>query len=132
MIYLSETHYYCFSVGCGNSTNTRAELLALWSVLRVSHLMGLPIKMIYGDSLVVISWVNRISTLDLPTLKHWCDEIYTMLRLAPPVSFNHIYREHNTLADGLSKKALQLDMGIGYYTESMDGIVIGEGHFTLF
>ena len=52
--------------------------------------------------------------------------------MVPPVSFNHIYREHNTLADGLSKKALQLDMGIGYYTESMDGRVIGEGHFTLF
>ena len=132
MIYLSETHYYCFSVGCGNSTNTRAELLALWFVLRVCQLMGLPIKMIYGDSLVIISWVNRISTLDVPILLHWCDDIYTMLRLAPPVSINHIYREHNTLADGLSKKAMHLDMGLGYFTESMDGRVLGEGHFTLF
>ena len=33
VIYLSETHMYCFSVGCSTSSNTRAELLALWSVL---------------------------------------------------------------------------------------------------
>ena len=132
MIYLSETHYYGFSIGCGECTNTRAELLALWSVLRVCQLMGLPIKMIYGDSLVIISWFNRISTLDLPTLKHWCDDINSMLRLAPPVSFNHIFREHNTLADGLSKRALNMDMGIGHYTETMDGMNIGEGHFILF
>lgn len=132
MIYLSEIHYFCFSVGCGKSTNTRAELLALWSVLRVRKLMGLPIKMIFGDSMVIISWVNRITTLDLPTLKHWCDEILSMLRLAPPVSFNHIFREHNTLADGLSKRALNMDMGIGHFTETMDGMVIGEGQFTLF
>ena len=94
--------------------------------------MGLPIKMIFGDSLVIISWVNRITTLDLPTLKHWCDEIFSMLHLALPVSFNHIFREHNTLADGLSKRALNLDMGIGQFTETLDGLVIDEGHFTLF
>ena len=132
MIYLSKTHHFSFYVGCGHSTNTRAELMALWSVLHVSILMGLPLKMIYGDSKVVISWVNRISTLDVPTLKHWCDEIISMLRMTPPVSINHIYREHNTLADGLSKKALLLDMGIGYYTKTMDGLDIGYGHITLF
>ena len=27
VIYISETHYYCFSVGCGYCSNTRAELL---------------------------------------------------------------------------------------------------------
>ena len=132
MIYLSETHYYCFSVSCGVCTNTRAELLALWSVIRVSHLMGLPIKVIFGDSLVVISWVNGTAALDVPTLKHWCDDIITMLRLAPPVSFNHIFREHNTLADGLSKRALHLDMGIGHFSETMNGLTIREGLFSLF
>ena len=36
------------------------------------------------------------------------------------------------LADGLSKKALNLELGKGYFTETMDGKIIGEGHFTLF
>ena len=94
--------------------------------------MGLPIKMIYGDSLVVISWVNGSSALDVPTLKHWCDDIIYMLHMAPQVSINHIFREHNTLADGLSKQALLLDMGIGHFTETMDGLTIREGLFSLF
>ena len=131
-IFLNDTHYFFFSVGCGQSTNTRAELLALWSILRTCLLMGLPMNQIFGDSMAIISWVNRISNLDVPNLIHWREDILSMLRLVPPVSINHTYREHNTLADGLSKKALLLDMGHGYYYESMDGLVLGEGHFTLF
>ena len=132
VIYISETHYFCFSVGCGISTNTRAELLALWSVLRVSFLMGLPIQMIFGDSMVVISWVKRLSALKIPTLKHWCNDIFSMLQLAPPMAFNHIFQEHNMLADDLSKKALNLEVGTGYFSENLDGKVIGEGQFSLF
>ena len=132
MIYISETYFYCFSVGCGFGSNTRAELLALWSMIRTIILMGLPIKMIFGDSMVVISWVNRRSALNIPTLKHWCDEIFTMLHLLPTVAFNHTFREHNMLADELSKKALSLDMGSGHFSEYLDGKHIGDGQFTLF
>ena len=82
--------------------------------------------------MVVISWVNRLSTLKIPTLKHWCDEILSMLHLAPLVTFNHIYRELNMLADDLSKKALKIEMGSGYYSKYLDGLVIGDGHFSLF
>ena len=132
MIFISETHFLSYSVGCGNSTNTRAELVALWSVIRVSMLMGLPIQLILGDSMVIISWVKRLSALEIPSLKHWCDEIFSILLLVPPVTFNHIFREHNMLADGLSKKALNLELGKGHFSETMDGKVIGDGHLTLF
>ena len=132
MIYLSETHYFRFSLGCGLSTNTRAELLALWSILRVSFLMGIPIQRIYGDSMVIISWVNGLTTLEIATLKHWCDDILQLRQLVPSVSFNHIFREHNMLADGLSKKALNLEVGSGHYTETLDGKVMEDGQFTLF
>ena len=132
MIFLSETHYFGFSVGCGDNTNTCAELLALWSVLRVSLLMGLPLQLVLGDSMVIITWVKRLATLEIPSLKHWCDEIFSMLHTVPPVTFDHIFREHNKLADSLSKKALNLEMGKGYFTETWDDMVIGEGYFTLF
>ena len=132
MIYLNDTHYFSFSMGCGSSTNTRAELLALWAILRVSLLMGIPMQLIYGDSMVIISWLNRISALDVPSLMHWCNDIRTMLQLAPPVIFKHTFREHNKLADELSKQALHLDMGYGYFTETMDGLVINHGNLDLF
>ena len=103
VIYLSASHYFSFSMGCGYNTNTRAELLALWAVLKVSLMMGLPMHLIYGDSMVIISWLNRLSALDVPSLMHWCIDIRNMLHLAPPVIFKHIFREHNSLVDGLSK-----------------------------
>ena len=55
-----------------------------------------------------------------------------MLHLLPTVAFNHTFREHNMLADELSKKALSLDLGFGYYSEYLDGIHISDGQFTLF
>ena len=55
-----------------------------------------------------------------------------MLHLDPPVIFKHIFREHNSLADDLSKWALNLEMGYGTFSESMDGMVIEHGHFMLF
>ena len=132
MIYLSETHYYIFSVGCGLSSNTRAELLDFWSILRVSLLMGIPIQRIFGDSMVIISWVNGLSTLEIASLKHWCDDIFLLRQLIPSVSFNHVYREHNMLADDLTKMALNLEVGSGHFYEILDGKVIDDGQFTLF
>ena len=70
VIFLSESHYFSFSLRAGHSTNTRAELLALWAVLKVSLMMGIPMHLIYGDSMVIISWFNRLSALDVPSLMH--------------------------------------------------------------
>ena len=63
---------------------------------------------------------------------HWSGDIKKMLHGAPQVIFKHIYREHNSLADGLSKKAINLDMGHGKFTEFLDGLVINNGHIVLF
>ena len=111
---------------------TRAELLALWAILRVGLLMGIPMQLIYGDFMVIISWLNRISALDVPSLMHWCIDIRYMLQLAPPVIFKHTFREHNSLADELSKNTLRLDMGSVTFSETMDGLVINQGSLDLF
>ena len=94
--------------------------------------MGLPIHLIYGDSMVIISWLNGLSALDISSLMHWCDDTKKMLHLVPSVIFKHTFREHNMLANGLSKQALNLDMGYGYFFESLDGMVIEHGRFVLF
>ena len=75
VIYINDYHFFSFSMGCGRSSNTRAELLACWAILKVSFLMGIPIQLIYGDSLVISSWLNSISALDVPSLMHWCRDI---------------------------------------------------------
>ena len=94
--------------------------------------MGIPIHLIFGDSMVIISWLNRSSTLDVPNLMHWCIDIRKLLHLAPQVIFKHIFQEHNSLADGISKKALNLDLGQGFYSKNLDGLVINDGNFVPF
>ena len=94
--------------------------------------LAVPIQLIYGDSLIVISWLNRLLALDVPSLMHWCKDIRYSIHMAPQVIFKHVFREHNSLEDGLSKKALNLDLGHGNSSEFLDGKAINEGHFVLF
>ena len=63
----------------------------------------------------------------------WCKTIRYSIHVAFQVVFKHVFQEHNSLADGLSKKALNLDLGPGYFFECfLDGMAINEGHFVLF
>ena len=94
--------------------------------------MGIPMHSIFGDSLVIISWVNRFASLNVPSLSHWCDDILSMLQNVQSVTLKHIFREHNQQADGLSKQDLELDMGFGNFFESLDGMIIDHGQFKFF
>ena len=132
VIYLSGSHCMYFSLGCGNSTNTRSELLALWALLAVTKHMGIPLLTIFDDSLVIISWENMIYSLNLPHLSHWCEDIRYLLQSFPDVTMKHIYHEHNQMADSLSKRALSLDSGFGNFMESVNGMINDHGNFQLF
>ena len=77
--------------------------MALWALLTVSNFMGVPLLSIYGDSLVIISWATGKSTLNLPHMSHWSDEIRELLQSFPGTIMKHIFREHNYIADSLSK-----------------------------
>ena len=54
VLYLSSSYSIHFSMGRGKSSNTKYELMALWALLSVSKIMGIPLLSIYGDSLVII------------------------------------------------------------------------------
>ena len=55
---ISQDHYFCFKLGVGISTNTRSELLALWTLLYCAKIMGLPTLHILGDSSIIIKQFN--------------------------------------------------------------------------
>ena len=132
MMLLSDSHTLGFSLGCGRSTNTRAELLALWALLAVSKHLGIPLLTIFGNSLFIVNWANMTASLDSPSLSHWCKDIRSLMLNFSPLTLKHIYHEHNQQADCLSKKALVLDLGFGIFTEYMDGMIIDRGNFQLF
>ena len=82
--------------------------------------------------MIIISWLNRLLALAVPFLMPWCKDIRYLIHMAPQVIFKHVFREHNSLADGLSKKALNLDLVHGYFSKFLDGKAINEGHLVLF
>ena len=67
---LNESHAFVFAMGAGICTNTKAELMALWVLLSVSKMMGIPCLNIFGDSALIINWENLQVSLDSPDLSH--------------------------------------------------------------
>ena len=41
VLFIKKDHYFYIRLGCGYCTNSRAELLALWGLLFVAHVVGL-------------------------------------------------------------------------------------------
>ena len=58
VVKLSEVCPFKLINGCGSGTNTRGELLALWSLLHFSTSKPITTMHIYGDSKVIIDWVT--------------------------------------------------------------------------
>ena len=74
-IMLNMDHYFFLKLGCGQSTNTWLELLALWVLLIFSKHIGLPYLHIRGDSSAIINWFNGLASLETLELAGWCMEI---------------------------------------------------------
>ena len=125
-LWLNDHHLLAFKLGCGSSTNTRAELLALWASLRVTKDIGLPYLHIFGDSSVIINWEKQESTLDMVNLEAWCYNTIILMSSFTWVDFSHVYREHNKRAYILSKEGLYLAPGHLLLTKSYDDEIIGE------
>ena len=71
----------------------------------------------------------RFTVVDLD---QWCDRINEVKAFFLSLSFQHIYRENNSIADGLSKEALTMEMGNLSFSEYLDGETIGNGIIRLF
>ena len=121
-----------FKLGVGNGTNTKAELLSLWAILHTSHMMGIPLTQIYGDSLVIINWVKGSTALSPTELVYWCRKTKQLFKSFQVLSISHIFREHNRLADRLSKDALTFPQGKGRYCEYIENQLVSQDFFQLY
>ena len=131
-IFLNDSHFLEFSLGVGHGTNTKAELLSLWALLHTSHMMGIPLAQVYGDSQVIINWAKGSTALSPPELVHWCRETKKLATSFQDLSFTHIYREHNKTTDCLSKKALSLPQGKGCLMEFIENFLVTHDYFKLY
>ena len=69
-IFLNDSHFLEFLLGVGYGTNTKAKLLSLWALLHISHMMGIPLAHVYGDSQVIINWAKGSTALSPPEVVH--------------------------------------------------------------
>jgi hypothetical protein len=53
-----ELGFYSLKLNCGPGTNTRGELLALWSILFFAHYKQIKSLQLVGDSKVIIDWFS--------------------------------------------------------------------------
>ena len=131
-IVISESHQLHIKMGCGISTNTCAELLALWTLLFISKEIGFPYLHVFGDSSAVINWAKDLSSLSILNLDAWCINIKKLIASFFVVDFKHVYREHNENEDTLSKEGLIMASCQLSFTEYCEGVFIGEASLQLF
>ena len=131
-VFINGNHHLDFALGVGCGSNTKAELMGLWALLLSSQMMSIPLVQIYGDSQVIINWAKGITTLTPPDLSHWCGETHKLITSFHDLAFCHIYREHNRIANRLSKTTLSLAPGYRCFSEFIDDKLVSSDSFQLF
>jgi len=74
--------------------------------------------MVVGDSKVTIDWINESSKLNPLYLHNWKEQIKRLKVEFEEIKFMHIHREFNSVANNLSKKAMDITLVWFHYEES--------------
>lgn len=106
VIVINPGKYYHFWWVGGQGTNSKAKLIALWGFLIVAKWQRIDSIQIFGNAKGIIDWVENNTSFSLSILKNWMCRIWVLVSIFQVVNFVHIYREHNWIADLLSKRRM--------------------------
>ncbi|MFH1426408.1 MAG: ribonuclease HI family protein [Candidatus Kerfeldbacteria bacterium] len=90
----------------GKTTNNQAEYQALVKALTRAESLGATECDCYLDSELVVKQLNGEYKVKDPDLAPWYLKIHNLTVQIGKVSFTHIRREKNTVADALANKAM--------------------------
>lgn len=102
--------------------------MALWGALTLAKWINIQNFSVFGDAKGGIDWVNDFTNFDPPILKNWMCSIIMTINKFQEIQLQHIYREHNSRVDILSKIEIAKDTGRIFLTEFSQGKLINEGH----
>lgn len=105
VLYLTEDHFFLLKWGLSLGTNNKAQLLALYMLLIFAHEKGLQSLQIFGDSMLVINWLNNAQRCHNLQLLPILEEVTQLKSIFNLITFRHIYREQNAVVDHCSKEA---------------------------
>ena len=78
-------------------------------MLQLAFNLGIQKLHIFGDSLLVIGWMEKENNVHNIFLCPLHDELIVIALSFQDMCFQHIYRERNGVADPLSKESLQIN-----------------------
>lgn len=93
----------------------KVKVLVLWGLFWFASQLFLDKIWIIGDSKVLIDHMNRKTSINLGSIAHWLERIELLKNSFLDITFRHVYRERNTVADRLLKKGVNGSFGIMYY-----------------
>ena len=92
-LYLNQNHYSQISLGLGARTNNYAELMTLKLLLCFAIERNCIKLQVFGDSMVIINWLNKTRKCIITTLDALYEEITRSLSFFESILFKHVYRE---------------------------------------
>jgi len=102
----------------------KVELQGLWGLLYLASKLSLSNLMVAGDSKSTIDWIKGISSLNCLYLRPWQEKVRKLQENFEKLNFIHVHRIFNNVADQLSKKALNSQLGWIYLEEVVDGVIV--------
>jgi ribonuclease HI len=85
------------------ASNNAAEYEALIHGLNIAISLGIKRLMVYGDSMVVISQINKEWDCSSDSMGKYCTAVRKLEDKFEGLEFHHVERDRNTAADVLSK-----------------------------
>jgi ribonuclease HI len=85
------------------ASNNATEYEALVHGLSIAVSLGIKKLMVYGDSLVVISQINKDWDCSTHSMGKYCAAVRKLEDKFEGLEFHHVERDHNATADALSK-----------------------------
>jgi ribonuclease HI len=86
-----------------SASNNAAEYEALIHGLNIAISLGIKRLMVYGDSLVVISQINKKWDCLNDSMGKYCTAVQKLEDKFEGLEFHHVERDHNAVANALSK-----------------------------
>lgn len=115
----------------GRAHTPEHELLALWGMLYFANILLLQKIAIYGDLKIIIEIAYGKNALLISNLNNWLDCIMMLKESFVEISFTHVYKQWNIVADALSKKGLSGALDIIHFKWRVGDANLEEGEIVI-
>ena len=110
-LFMNPNHHFQMSMRLGSGTNNYVELMTLKLLLCFAIERNCKKVQVFGDSMVVINWINKTQRCKNYSLDTLYEEVNRNLSNFESISFKHVYWERNMDTNKLSKAGLNLQWG---------------------